>query len=84
MTVYARVSAADQNRELELDALKPSGCTRVLTDYASGSKTPCPQLDRALDQVFRMFSTLAEVERDLIRERTQAGSDINLWAAWSA
>ena len=122
---YARVSTTDQNPELQLDALRDAGCARVFTDYASGTKTSRPELDRALDQlragdtlvvwkldrlgrslphlvetiqgladrdvgfrsiqdpvdtttpggrlVFHIFAALAEFERDLIRERTQAG-----------
>lgn len=35
-------------------------------------------------ELFRIFRTLTEVERDLIGERPQAGSDISLRAAGSA
>lgn len=81
---YARVSTADQNRELQLDAVRAAGCTRVFTDYASDSKTPRPQLDRALVRVFRIFTALAETGRALIRARPQGGSDSYLRAAGSA
>ncbi len=122
---YARVSTADQNPELQLDALRDAGCDRIFTDHASGAKTSRPELDRALDRlragdtlvvwkldrlgrslphlvetikdlsdrdvgfrslqdpvdtttsggrlVFHIFAALAEFERDLIRERTNAG-----------
>ena len=122
---YSRVSTDDQNADLQVDALKKSGCSRIFTDHASGSQASRPELDRMLDQlrpgdvvvvwrldrlgrslrdlidlvedlaskgigfrsltedistttpngklIFRIFASLAEFERDLIRERTQAG-----------
>ncbi len=122
---YARVSTADQNPDLQLDALRAAGCSRIFTDHASGTKTARPELTNALDHlragdtlivwkldrlgrslphlvetvkaladrdigfrslqdpidtttpggrlVFHVFATLAEFERDLIRERTNAG-----------
>jgi DNA invertase Pin-like site-specific DNA recombinase len=48
---YARVSTDDQNAELQVDALKKSGCLKVFTDKASGSLANRPELDRMLDQL---------------------------------
>ena len=33
---YARVSTVDQNLQLQIDALKDTGCERVYTEHASG------------------------------------------------
>ncbi len=48
---YARVSTAEQNPELQIDALRAAGCSRIFTDYVSGTKTSRPELDRALDHL---------------------------------
>ena len=122
---YARVSTADQDPQLQLDALNAAGCAQVRTDHASGAREDRPELTRLLGEllagdtlvvwrldrlgrslrhlvevvgdleargihlrsltesidtstasgklVFGVFASLAEFERDLIRERTQAG-----------
>lgn len=50
---YARVSTAEQNLDLQVDALHRAGCIRVFTDTASGSLTERPQLSAALDYLRR-------------------------------
>ncbi len=39
---YARVSTADQNPQLQLDALEEAKCLKVYTDHASGTKADRP------------------------------------------
>jgi DNA invertase Pin-like site-specific DNA recombinase len=51
MTVvaYARVSTIDQNPELQFDALKGYGCTKIFIDEASGTDRERPQLAACLN-----------------------------------
>lgn len=46
---YARVSTHDQNFDLQLDALKRSGCEKIFQDAASGAKVERKGLGEALD-----------------------------------
>lgn len=122
---YARTSTADQNAELQRDALERDGCERILVETISGASRSREVLDgvvagmspgdtlvvwkldrlgrslrglietvqtlaerqvmfRSITEqidtstsggrlVFHIFAALAEFERDLIRERTNAG-----------
>jgi DNA invertase Pin-like site-specific DNA recombinase len=46
---YARVSTADQNTALQIDALKKAGCDRIFEEAASGALKERPQLKAAID-----------------------------------
>ncbi len=122
---YARISTADQNLDLQADALKVVGCEKIFQDIASGAKDErkgladaiefardgdilivwkLDRLGRSLKHlietvnqlhekgvgfasvqesidtttsggklIFHVFGALAEFERELIRERTNAG-----------
>lgn len=48
---YARVSTAEQDPQLQQDALNAAGCIRVWTDVASGVKTDRPQLAAVMDHL---------------------------------
>lgn len=122
---YARVSTAEQNLDLQIDALEKAGCEKIFVDEVSGTVAKREGLEKAkeilregdvlivwrLDRlgrsirdlidwvtqledagigfkslqesidtttssgklVFHIFAALAEFERNLIRERTNAG-----------
>jgi predicted site-specific integrase-resolvase len=68
---YARVSTHDQNLEMQLDALKKTGCKRIFTDKLSGAQVERPGLNEALSQlrkadtlvVWKLGSARAQCER---------------------
>jgi DNA invertase Pin-like site-specific DNA recombinase len=54
---YARISIADQNPLMQLDALEVAGCLKVYKDTATGTKAARPQWIRCLDDL-RLGDTL--------------------------
>ena len=48
---YARVSTHDQNLEMQLNALKKTGCKRIFTDKLSGALDDRPGLKEALSHL---------------------------------
>lgn len=122
---YARVSTKDQSLDMQIDALKNSGCEKIYKEVAKGAKTDRPKLQELLDELkegdvlviwkldrfgrslqhlittfnkliasgveiislqdpidtttahgrlmFNIFASLAEFEKDLIKERTMSG-----------
>ncbi len=78
---YARVSTQEQTLNLQKDALAKAGCSKIFTDTASGAKTERKGLEDAVAYVregdtlvvWRLDRLGRSLERNLIRERTQAG-----------
>lgn len=69
---YARVSKQDQNLDLQIDALKAAGCTRIYYEKVSGVNDPRPEQEQMLKalrrgdtvtiwQLSRLGRTLAEL-----------------------
>ncbi len=48
---YARVSTADQQPRLQVDALERAGCLRVFTETGSGALADRPVLEQVLDHL---------------------------------
>jgi DNA invertase Pin-like site-specific DNA recombinase len=68
---YARVSTADQNMALQLDALRDAGVERVFQDQGvSGSTAARPGLDRCLDHL-REGDVLTVWKLDRLGRNTQ-------------
>ena len=68
---YARVSTADQNPQLQLDALHEARATRVFTDHRVSGATACrPELDACLDHL-REGDVLTVWKLDRLGRNTQ-------------
>ena len=70
---YARVSTSDQHLDLQLAALKESGCKRIFQEKASGAHRHRPELEHLLDHlrsddtvVVWKLDRLARSTRDLL------------------
>ena len=50
---YARVSRADQDQQLQIDALKRAGCAKIFIDHMTGAQMERPQLGAALEYLRR-------------------------------
>jgi DNA invertase Pin-like site-specific DNA recombinase len=48
---YARVSTHDQSLNLQIDALKKAGCSKIFTDVVSGAKAERKGLEEALSHL---------------------------------
>jgi DNA invertase Pin-like site-specific DNA recombinase len=67
---YARVSTADQSLDLQLAALKESGCQRVFREKVSGAQRQRIELQRLLDQL-RADDTVVVWKLDLLARSTR-------------
>jgi len=50
---YARVSTADQDPQLQLDALEKADCLKIYTDTATGTKADRPRWNACRDDLRR-------------------------------
>lgn len=78
---YGRKSTADQNLDLQMDALRAAGCERIFMETASGSRADRPELLKLLevaragdvivcwrlDRLGRSLRHLIEIAEDLQR-----------------
>ena len=48
---YGRVSTKDQTVDLQVDALKKAGCTKVYTEVTNGSRVERPILSKVLEHL---------------------------------
>ena len=48
---YARVSTLDQKLDLQMQALKKAGCSKIFREKVSGASRDRPELKRMLDQI---------------------------------
>jgi DNA invertase Pin-like site-specific DNA recombinase len=48
---FARVSTKDQTIDLQVDALKRAGCTKIYTEVMSGSRAERPILSKLLENL---------------------------------
>jgi DNA invertase Pin-like site-specific DNA recombinase len=67
---YARVSTADQSLDLQLAALKESGCQRIFREKVSGAQRQRSELQRLLDQL-RAGDTLVVWKLDRLARSTR-------------
>ena len=68
---YARVSTTDQNPQLQLDALREAGASRIFTDHGvSGSTVSRPELEACLNHL-REGDVLAVWKLDRLGRNTQ-------------
>lgn len=67
---YARVSTADQNIELQIQALQKAGCEKIFQDVISGKSKQREGLDKALEHL-REGDTLAVWKLDRLGRSTK-------------
>jgi len=67
---YARVSTLDQHLELQLQALKNAGCTKIFRETGSGTSRQRPELQRLLDHL-RSGDTVVVWKLDRVARSTR-------------
>lgn len=75
---YARVSTQDQHLELQQEALRAAGCTKIIEDRVSGSVAERPGLVK-LREILRADDTLVVWRLDRLGRSLK---DLIAWVAW--
>src|SRR5437016_13435704 len=75
---YARVSTQDQHLDLQQDALRQAGCTRIIVDRVSGTVAERPGLAK-LKEILRAEDTLVVWRLDRLGRSLK---DLIAWVAW--
>jgi DNA invertase Pin-like site-specific DNA recombinase len=70
MIGYARVSRADQDPQLQIDALKQAGCAKIYVDRMTGSNLNRPELVAAMEYL-RTGDTLVVWKLDRLGRNTR-------------
>ena len=75
---YARVSTQDQHLDLQQDALRQAGCTKIIVDRVSGTVPERPGLAQ-LKEILRVDDTLVVWRLDRLGRSLK---DLIAWVAW--
>ena len=75
---YARVSTQDQHLDLQQDALRQAGCTKIIVDRVSGTVPERPGLAKLKD-ILRADDTLVVWRLDRLGRSLK---DLIAWVAW--
>jgi DNA invertase Pin-like site-specific DNA recombinase len=75
---YARVSTQDQHLDLQQDALRQAGCTKIIVDRVSGTVAERPGL-ATLKEILRAEDTLVVWRLDRLGRSLK---DLIAWVAW--
>ena len=75
---YARVSTQDQHLDLQQDALRQAGCTKIIMDRVSGTVAERPGLAK-LKEILRAEDTLVVWRLDRLGRSLK---DLIAWVAW--
>ena len=75
---YARVSTQDQHLDLQQDALRQAGCTKIIVDRVSGTVPERPGLAQ-LKEILRADDTLVVWRLDRLGRSLK---DLIAWVAW--
>ncbi|HGZ2915040.1 TPA: recombinase family protein [Staphylococcus aureus] len=75
---YARVSTREQSLDLQIDALKSFGCSKIFSEKVSGLKTKRTELDNCLDYL-REGDVLVIYKLDRLGRTTKQLIELSQW-----